>query len=295
MALVLQLGLWFMMVVFIAGAPAFADEGGAQAKKAESAVVARIGDKVITEGEIEARIRELHPQVQEMMKNPDTRRAFIERQVRILVYSMAARDENLDKEDAVKARIEDGLNGILAQEYLARECPAPGDPTKEEMESYYKEHLDQFANPPSVRVRHILIALSSSAGDAEAGTALEKAEMVRKKVLQGESFWKLAREYSDDKVTKYNGGDLGYLTREGMVKPFADAAFSMKKGEVSEPVRSTYGFHIIKLEDLKKGDAKEFNTVEDQIRIMTSQGKQKQCLDRVFGTLKKKYGVEILP
>lgn len=295
MALVLRAGLWLMMFVFVAGAPACAGEGGAQTKKVESAVVAKIGDRVITEGEIEAQIRELNPEIQKMLADPATRRSFVERQVQILVYAMAARDEKIDREEVVKAKIEDGINGILAQEYLTRRCPGIKEPTREEMESFYKEHPEQFTKPPSVRARHILIALTPEAGDAEVKKALEKAELVRKKLEQGENFWKLAKEYSDDPRTKFKGGDLGYFTRERLVKPFADAAFSLQKGEISGPVRTQFGFHIIQLDDRKERETEDFSAAAEKVRAMTAQWNQKKCMDEIFEKLKKKYGVEILP
>jgi peptidyl-prolyl cis-trans isomerase C len=284
-----------MVLLFLAGTTVSAAQGDAPEKKAESAVAAKIGDKVITEGEIEARIRELHPEIQKMLADPATRRSFVERQVQILVCAMAAKDENLDKENAVKAKIEDGVNGILSQEYMTRRCPGTGEPTKEEMASYYKEHPEQFTKPMSVRARHILIALTPEAGDAEVKKALEKAESVQKRLGEGESFWKLAKEYSDDPRTKFKGGDLGYFTRERMVKPFADAAFSLKKGETSGPVRSPFGFHIIQLDDRKEGETEDFSAAAEKVRVMTAQWNQKKCMDEIFERLKKKYGVEIMP
>ncbi len=295
MTLLFRTGFCFMILCFLGGATVFAAAGDAPAKKGESAVVAKIGDKVITEGEIEARIRELHPEIRMMLEDPATRRAFVERQVQILVYAMAAREDKLDREEAVKAKMEDGINGILSQEYLARRCSGTDEPTNEEMASYYREHPEQFTKPPSVRARHILIALTPEAGDAEVKQALEKAELVRKKASAGESFWKLAKEYSDDPRTKFKGGDLGYFTRERMVKPFADAAFSLKKGETGGPIRSQFGFHIIQLDDRKEGEKETFEAAAEKVRVMAAQWKQKKCMDDVFERLKKKYGVVILP
>ncbi len=97
MTLLFRTGFCFMMLCFLGGATVFAAAGDAPAKKGESAVVAKIGDKVITEGEIEARIRELHPEIRKMLEDPATRRAFVERQVQILVYAMAAREDKLDR------------------------------------------------------------------------------------------------------------------------------------------------------------------------------------------------------
>jgi len=76
----------------------------------------------------------------------------------------------------------------------------------------------------------------------------------------------VARDFSKDPGSAKQGGDLGYFTRDKMVKEFGDAAFSMKKGEISGPVKSSFGYHIIKVEDTRKVTAPTFNEVKDQIK-----------------------------
>ncbi|EEB36389.1 PPIC-type PPIASE domain protein [Anaerococcus hydrogenalis DSM 7454] len=105
-----------------------------------------------------------------------------------------------------------------------------------DIKKYYDEHKDTLSQ---VKASHILVE--------DENTAKE----VKKKLDDGEDFAKLAKEYSKDTANSAKGGDLGYFTKDKMVKEFADKAFAMKKGEISDPVKTSYGYHIIKVEDKK--------------------------------------------
>jgi peptidyl-prolyl cis-trans isomerase D len=113
---------------------------------------------------------------------------------------------------------------------------------------YYKSHKDEFTTPEEVHAAHILIRPTS---DDETGweAARKKAEEVYEKATKpGADFAVLAKEYSQDPGSRENGGDLGWFARGRMVKEFEEAAFNLKVGQISEPVRSQFGYHIIKLE-----------------------------------------------
>lgn len=110
-----------------------------------------------------------------------------------------------------------------------------------------------------IRASHILIkAEKATATEEELAKAKKTAEEVKAKLDKGESFKDLAKEYGSD-ATATNGGDLGWFTKEAMVKEFSDAAFAMKKGEISGPVQSDFGFHIIEVTDV----AKDFDKMDD--------------------------------
>ena len=120
--------------------------------------------------------------------------------------------------------------------------------TPEEIAQYYAEYPDEFKTPETVSARHILFRLPEKATGEQVETARQKALDVLKKAASGEDFAKLAKTYSDD-PSKENGGDLGSFTRDQMVKPFSDAAFALSVGGISkEPVRTQFGWHIIKVD-----------------------------------------------
>ena len=147
------------------------------------------------------------------------------------------------------------------------------DVSDAEAESFYKENPDQFKQPEEVRASHILVKVAETAADADKQAATKILERVKK----GEDFGKLATELSEDPSAKSNAGDLNFFPREQMVPEFSEAAFKLKKGEISpEPVRSDFGFHIIKVTDRKDGGNVSFADAKPQL-VSFLQGRKKQA------------------
>jgi len=136
---------------------------------------------------------------------------------------------------------------------------------EEEVKEHYGYHLAAFQEQEQVRARHILFKVDENAPDEEVEKVRKKAEEVLEKARKGEDFAALAKEYSEG-PTKAKGGDLGYFSEGQMVKPFEEAVFGMKKGEISNLVRTRFGFHIIKVEDIKEARTKPLDEVREEIR-----------------------------
>ena len=133
-----------------------------------------------------------------------------------------------------------------------------------EINEYYEYHIDTFSQPNEVKARHILFKLNQYATKAEEKGVREKAEKVLEEARSGKDFSALAEKYSEG-PTRSKGGDLGYFSRGRMLKAFEDVAFKLKKGEISDLVRTRFGYHIIKVEDVKKAETKTLDEVRDQI------------------------------
>jgi peptidyl-prolyl cis-trans isomerase D len=126
------------------------------------------------------------------------------------------------------------------------------NPTDKEIADFYNRNLKTlFTYPERVRARHILIAVSPDAPKTKRDEARAKAEQVLAQLNKGADFTKLAAQNSDDPGTRDRGGDLGFFERGQMIKPFEDAAFSLKPGQLSAVVATRYGFHIIKVDEVK--------------------------------------------
>jgi peptidyl-prolyl cis-trans isomerase D len=136
---------------------------------------------------------------------------------------------------------------------------------EDDIQAYYEDHAEEFQTPQTVEARHILIKLGQNATPAQEAAARERIEKVLKMARDGRDFAELAKQYSED-PSKDKGGDLGSFTREKMVKPFADKAFSMKAGEISDPVRTQFGWHIIKVEKITDASTKSLADVNSDIR-----------------------------
>ena len=136
---------------------------------------------------------------------------------------------------------------------------------EEDIRDYYDSNPEKFENPKTVQARHILIKVDQDAKPEEVENARQRAEDVFKMAKEGQDFAALARQYSEG-PTKTKGGDLGTFRREAMVKPFADKAFSMKAAEISEPVRTRFGWHIIKVEKVNPAKTLSLDEAREDIR-----------------------------
>jgi peptidyl-prolyl cis-trans isomerase D len=136
--------------------------------------------------------------------------------------------------------------------------------TEEQIKEYYDENIDTFREKKQVKARHILFKLAENASQEEEEKVRQKAAEVLKKAKEGENFADLAKKHSEGPTAK-DGGDLGYFSENQMVKPFEEAAFKLKKGEVSDLVRTSFGYHIITVEDVKEARTKSLEEVKGQI------------------------------
>lgn len=144
----------------------------------------------------------------------------------------------------------------------------------DEISEYYNEHPDEFQNPKTVEARHILIKVKPDAAAEEVAKAKEKIEDILKKAKAGQDFAELAKQYSEG-PSKSKGGNLGSFRREAMVKPFADKAFAMQAGEISDPVRTRFGWHIIKVEKVNEATVTTLADARDNIRKKLADEKAK--------------------
>ena len=164
-----------------------------------------------------------------------------------IVFKLKVADALNEGYDTTRA-FRNELNGYrnqLAQNYLT------DTQTKEKLlQKAYQRSLTEIS------AWHILIALPQDASPEDTLKAFQKASDIRERIIKGESFEQVARGTSDDQSVKVNGGNLGYFTVFQMIMPFEDAAYSLKKGAISEPVRTPYGYHIIKVTDKRPSKGK---------------------------------------
>ena len=135
----------------------------------------------------------------------------------------------------------------------------------DEIGEYYDEHPAEFQNPKTVEARHILIKVDPQAKPEDVAKAKDRIESVLQKAKDGQDFAELAKQFSEG-PSKDKGGYLGSFRREAMVKPFSDKAFAMQAGEISDPVKTQFGWHIIKVDKVNDASSTSLADATDQIR-----------------------------
>ena len=196
-------------------------------------------------------------------------RDFLENYVipREVLYQ-EAKQKGFDKRKEILAKIEDAKRAILIDALLEEGLKGKGEVSEEEIQRYYKENRALFTEPQEIKVRQIVV--NTEPALKEVVTRLSK----------GESFEKIASTCNIGKF-KEDGGNLGYIRRGQLAPSFAqfeEAAFSLRrKGEVSEVVSSPYGYHIIRLEDMRGSTLRPLNQVKERIRFFLQPKKRQEA------------------
>lgn len=161
---------------------------------------------------------------------------------------------------------------------------------QDEIKEYYESDPDRVTEPKTVKARHILFKLDQNTPAEKVQAVQTKAAAVLERLKKGDGFEKLAKEYSEDKTSAEKGGDLGYFKRGEMVKPFEEAAWSLKPGELSSVIRTPYGFHLIRVDEIKEERTKSLDEARDSIEKelraekarTTCQAEAKRAYNRLF-------------
>ncbi len=172
---------------------------------------------------------------------------------------------------------------VLSQNDLMQQVTVSEDEAKQ----YYASHAAQYQSPEERRASHILIAVSPKATDAERKAAEQKAQQLAAEAKKNPAaFPDLAKKNSQDPGSAEKGGDLGFFGRGMMVKPFEDAVFAMKAGDISGPVKSDFGYHVIRLTEVRAAKARPFEAVRGEIEMEL----RKQKASRKFAEVADTFG-----
>jgi parvulin-like peptidyl-prolyl isomerase len=246
-----------------------------------------VGDEKVTAGELDHLLNMVPPQYRNQMRGPG-RRQFADNVVRILVMAQEGKRHKLDQSEAYKAQMAFQSEQLLAQMYY-QDLTTNLKPDEAAERAYYDAHKSDYTE---VKASHILIKFKNSAAapakdpkDAKDAKdqkelteeeALAKANDIRKKLLNGADFAALAKTDSDDTASGAKGGDLGTFGHGRMTPPFEQAAFTIPVGQISELVKSQFGYHIIKVETRQE---KTFTDVRQDVERKLSAEMVKKTMD----------------
>ena len=215
-------------------------------------------------------------------------------QIKSRFPSPEAFEEQLKKAGQTVGKLREDVTGsIRQQEWVESQIKDAPKATDKEAEEFFQKNPQQFEKAEQVRASHILVALQKDAEESVVAEKKKAAEAIVARVKAGEAFDKLAAELSEDPSAKQNSGDLNFFTKEQMVPEFSQVAFSMKKGDLSDPVRSQFGFHVIQVTDRKDGEKMTLESVKPQLLIFLNRQKHDQEVQKLLQSVREKADVQL--
>ena len=229
----------------------------------------------ITEKDLNIFMQGLPPQQQAYASNPQFREQCLEQLVSLYLFAKEGETCNYEETEEYKKVIANARKDILAQ-FMMRDVLREAAVSEEELKKYYEENQARFMSGETVKAKHILV-------DTE-----DKCKAVLEVIEGGVTFEEAAKTNSTC-PSGQQGGDLGSFGKGQMVKEFEEAAFAAEIGDVVGPVRTQFGYHLIKVEEKNEASVKAFEEVKEGIRRELLQQKQNEVYEKKVAELKEKY------
>ena len=244
-------------------------------------VMARVGDAEIKLKDVREVLGRLDPQRAAMYDNEMGHRAILEEMINMELFLILGRELEVEKDPGFAEMLESVREDIIrrfAIERVLKDVKV----TSEDVAAYYEKNPEQFRIPESVRASHILVS-----GDVE-------MKKVQDELKAGMSFEDAAKKYSTC-PSKEQGGDLGFFSKGQMVPEFEEAAFALKVGEVSsEPVKTQFGLHLIKVAEKKEASVRPLEEVKAEVQEALENDRKGRAYQDELARLREKHPVEII-
>lgn len=244
----------------------------------EEKLVARVNGKEISRQDVMKFLNDIGPQMAMQFQSPEGIQRVIDELVNQELLYLDAVDSKIEEDQEFKDVLENTRINLL-KDYAVNKIISNADATDQEVSEFYEANKDRYNQPETVKASHILV-------DNE-----DKAKEILTDLNNGMSFEEAATNFSSC-PSKENGGDLGEFTRGQMVPEFDEAVFNMEEGDLSEPVKTQFGYHIIKVVNRTKEGTSTFEDVKDQVKNQVIIQKQQTNYLNKVNELKGKYKVE---
>lgn len=244
--------------------------------------LAKVDNTVVTQADFDREFQALPDYAQQMFSDAAGKEKFLNEIInKELLYKEAVK-KGLDKGQDHMKKVEEFKKLSLVSELFEKEIITKAKVSDQEAKDYYDKNRDDFIVATEIKASHILVKTEAEAQD------------VLSRLKKGEKFDAVAKAVSIDKGSAKNGGDLGFFKKGQMVPEFERAAAALKTGETtSAPVKSPFGYHIIKVTDKKTGEPIPYDKVRDLVSQKLSGEKQKGVFDAYVAELKKTHKIEI--
>ncbi|MDU5466305.1 MAG: peptidylprolyl isomerase [Peptoniphilus harei] len=240
-------------------------------------LLAEVNGKKITGVDYNLFIDSLNPQLKQYFGGEEMNKEVVNELVYQALLYEDAMEKGMDKDDEFIQVVEKTKESML-KTYALGKLLATVKVTDEDIKKFYEDNKEVFKEKESANASHILVEEE------------DKAKEIYEKIKNGEDFAALAREFSTC-PSKEKGGDLGTFTKGQMVKEFEDAVFNGEVGTVTEPVKTQFGYHIIKINEKNEGRDLEFDEVKDKIAAQVRRQKEQELYNKKITELKDKYQV----
>ena len=300
--------------------PALAESPARAQKAAEPQIVAEVGGVKVTQSELDQELKrqlssqlehfsepQLHQIKKQLLSKMTDRMLLAKAAESVKLQPQAAEidkmvgnlkkqlggEENFSKTLSERGLDEkaflDGVGKDLAiKAYVEQHIFKEMQVSDGELKKIFDESPERFSKPAEVHARHILLKVKPDAKPEEDAQAKERAEKIRQEAKQGNTpFDELAKKHSEG-PSKEKGGDLGYFSKNQMVPAFGEAAFALQPGEISDLVKTRFGYHIIKVEDKRGGGKSNFEEVKEQVKFAVLAKKQREALEGHLKELRDK-------
>jgi parvulin-like peptidyl-prolyl isomerase len=245
-------------------------------KKDAGKSIATIDGEKITVQEFNSELDKIPINMKMLVASQSGKREFLDRLIVKKLLLKEARKDNVEKEKAFQDRLADIKEQLTIESLLKKKVNTEAKFADEDLEKYYDAHREEFKRDREIQTRQIVVKSEPEAKELEA------------RIAKGEDFADLAKRYSVDPSAKNTGGDIGYHPKGTLIPEYEAAAFSLTKvGQVSQPVKTQLGYHIIRLEGVRTDVYVPFPEVKDFIRQKMTQEKQAEVVQKYIEELKK--------
>lgn len=247
-------------------------------------VLATVGNQKITREMLDDIIATIPEENRVPFLTPDGRKKILDEVVNFELFAQAAKDDGIDKDPAVKTRLKYEQTQYLAKEYFKRIQAKQAPISEEQLKNYYNSHISEFTPPEEIQARHILVKTES------------EANKVLGELKKGVDFAELAKKTSIDPAAS-KGGKLelmdgkDWLPRGSFEKSFEYVLFKIPKGEVGGPVKSQFGWHILKVDDRRQPEPPGFVQVRNLIKMRLENERNAELHKKITENLKNKIPV----
>ncbi len=260
-------------------------------KKADE-VLATVGKESVTQADLNRVVEGAQPNQRAYFSSPEGKRALVNDMANSLLFYLWGKDNKLQETEKFKetiAELEKRVITGMAMEKILSDVSV----SEQDVQAFYDEHKAAFEVPETVKASHILIQVSKDAGKKDWGEAKKKLVALRKDILAKKISFEDAAKANSSCPSKARGGDLGFFAKGQMVPEFDEVAFKTKVGEISAPVKTQFGYHLVKVTDHKDSSIKPLDDVKDDIRQQLLQQKQRETLTSYIKKLREMYKVTI--